>query len=49
MYEKEKQELIEDFGLHEAIAEDLLASRGDDEIKAIMVFLRRYGHMIKTK
>ena len=49
MYENEKKELVEKYGLNEAIAEDMLASRNAKEIEAVMVFLRRYGHMIHVK
>lgn len=49
MYENEKKELIETYGLNEALAEDLLASRNAKEIETVMVFLRRYGHMIHVR
>lgn len=49
MYEKEYQELVEKFGLHETLAEDLLASRNAQEIETVMIFLRRYGRFIKIK
>lgn len=49
MFEKEKVELTTRFGLHESLAEDLLASRNADEIETVMTFLRRYGQFIQVK
>lgn len=43
------KELSEKFGIHEPIAQDCMASRTLEEMKVILLFLRRYGHMIKVK
>jgi hypothetical protein len=47
-YEKEYKELVEKFGLPEALAEDCLASRNAQEVETVMTFLHRYGYMIKV-
>ncbi|MEN1934216.1 hypothetical protein AAIE21_01115 [Paenibacillus sp. 102] len=41
------KELVESYGIPEGAAVDCLASRTVEEMKVVLAFLRRYGHMIK--
>ena len=42
------KELVEKYGLSESISIDLLSSRNARDIEVVMIFLRRYGHMIRV-
>jgi hypothetical protein len=43
------KELSERFGINESLAVDCVASRTSKQIETVLVFLRRYGHMIEVK
>ncbi|HDX9587610.1 TPA: hypothetical protein ROX98_000525 [Bacillus pseudomycoides] len=42
------KELVEVYGIPEGAAIDCFSSRTVEEMKVVLTFLRRYGHMIKT-